>query len=174
MNNRAKLNSHEINFWNMKRYLLLTLVSLFSVASFAQVQVIEVIHEADTLLYPTNRENGTIELYKNKDGYLIKVDSSNMFDKVPSFFLGKDISTSLESLDRLHKLCENDVATQVIISDAMGVPYIGFVAYGSHYYYKRRPTYIKSDTIYLKNEDMSGVIEISQKELEMLKKLIRK
>lgn len=158
----------------MKKYLLLTLASLFSVASFAQVQVVDVIHEADTLLYPTNTELGEVELYKNKDGYLIKVDSSNMFDDAPSFFLGKDIPTSLESLDRLHKLCENDVATKVIITDAKGVPYMGYVAYGSHYYYKRRLTYIKSDTIYLKNEDMAGVIEISQKKLETLKKFISK
>lgn len=153
----------------MRRWLLLLCVLLFSAPSFAQVKIINVQTQVDTLIY-TAVDMETLYLFKGPQGYLIKAESTNMFDSTPRFYLGKDKETCIESLQDLISLTENDVATQIVVQDAEGNLYMGITAQMALAI--RKPIPAKSDRIVMRNSEMSGSISLKRKAMENLIKYL--
>lgn len=153
----------------MKRWIVLLVALMCSVPSFAQVKIIDVQTQADTLIY-TAMDMETLFLYKGPKGYLIKAESTNMFDNTVRFYLGKDKETSIQSLNDLILLTDNDIATQVVIQDSEGVFFIGITTALTNYI--RKPTPIKADRIIIRNSDMSGVVSLKKKAMENLIKYL--
>lgn len=153
----------------MRRLVVLLVAIAFALPSFAQVKVIDIQTQADTMVF-TAVDMETLFLYKGPKGYLIKADSSNMFDNPMRFYLGEDKETTIQSLKDMISLTENDVATQVIVQDSEGMVFYGITASLTNYV--RKPTPIKSDRIVIRNSEMSGVVSLKRKAMESLIKYL--
>lgn len=160
----------------MKKILLLAIAVIVSVSASAQIKVCNIECQADTLLYLTQKghlDGDPIEVYKNPKGYLIKIASSNMFDITPRLYLGETKEDAIQALNQMIELCNNDVATTIVIEDADGKLFTAITTYGT-VYTKRTPTYTKSDRLHLTNDDIVGIITIKDKVAEEVIKFLKK
>ena len=150
----------------MRKLVVCLLALMIGFSASAQLKSVEVIHDADTLIYMSQTFSDAIRLYKNPKGYLLKIDSSNMFDSTPFFYLGKTKESAIQTLQDLARLCDNDVATKVILRDSEDNLFVGFTTNG--YSSQRKPTYIKSNCLHLKNENMAGTIQLFEKQAQTI------
>jgi hypothetical protein len=156
----------------MKRLLLIIIAVIAPFIASAQFRVVRVTEDADTLLYVTKMGNidELIDLYKNKDYYMIKSSSSNIFDVTPAIYLGKTKEEAVIALKSIAELGEKDVATTSEILDAKGQVYImktTYMASGD-----RKPTFVKGDRVLAKNREMSGVVCLKKKLVEEIIKYL--
>ena len=146
----------------MKRLLLILSLLTASISAFAQIKLVEIKNEADTLLYTTRALEGEIiELFKNQQGYLILINTDNSLDPNFKFYIGKTKSDALTSLDCLNRLIDSDVASTSTIEDVNGTIYETRTAYMAMT--KRRPTYTKSDRLLIRNPLQAGWMTIKPK-----------
>lgn len=150
----------------MRKALLIALAMIASIASHAQIKVVEVERQADTLMFTFSSGMDIINVYKNATGYFIAEDSSNMFDSRERFYLGKDKTEAVMSAKTLVALCDNDVATRASILDADGNSFL--VRTDSTNGSNRKPTFQSSNIIRIKNERMAGWVILRKKALEEL------
>lgn len=139
----------------MKKLMLLLMVLIY-LPMYAQINIVEVKEDTDTLVYKTIRgeeykelalggDSSTIYLYKNKYGYLIK-------SKTLKFHIGETPIEAIESLEKIESLIENDIDTRAVIYDAIGDTLYCKTAYMEAM--ERKATYIKSDRIYISSDKM--------------------
>ena len=146
----------------MKRLLLILSLLTASISSFAQIKLVEVNNEADTLLYSTRAlEGDIIELYKNQLGYMILINTDNSLDLNFKFYIGKTKSDALTSLNCLNSLIDSDVASTSTIEDVNGTTFETRTAYMA--LTKRRPTYTKSDRLLIRNPLQAGWMTMKPK-----------
>ena len=100
--------------------IIITAIAMFGLSSSAQVKVVDIKRDADTLVFQFSSGMDMVNIYKNQNGYLIKEESSNMFDAVQRFYLGKDKEECIASLQIFSELYKEDVATKATVIDAMG------------------------------------------------------
>ena len=159
----------------MKKVLLLNFILLFSFSAFAQVKILEVQNEADTLLFSTSRSmqvEELLDLYKNTEGYMFKIYSSNVFDITPRFYIGKTKQEAIETLASLIEMCNADVATKAIIEDKQGNKFHTYTAWMQGL--DRKPVYQKSDRIHLSTYDMAGTFCLRVRTMEDAINYLRK
>lgn len=145
----------------MKKILLAVTLLIVSVSAFAQLRDVRVIHEADTLIHSSVEAS----LYRNKLGYLMKVESSNSLDSKPVIHLGENTISAIKTLEDLINLCDNDVATEAFVKDAEGQEYYIKTSYTMAHATRKR-IYRKSNGMFLKNSNMAGIVWISTLQLE--------
>lgn len=153
----------------MKKILLVAAFLITTVSASAQLRDVRVIHEADTLIHSSVEAS----LYRNKLGYLMKVESSNSLDSTPVVHLGENTISAIETLEELINLCDNDVATEAFVKDAEGQEYHIKTSY-TMAHTERKRTYKKSNGMFLKNSNMAGVVWISTLQLEEMIKALKK
>lgn len=159
----------------MKRIIIFIAVLIGCLPASAQLKVVKVNHDADTLLYSTVTSvtpEEIIDLYKNKKGYLIRVSSTNMFDVKPRFYIGRTKEEAIESANILAEFCENDVGTSAEVQDACGEPFRMANAYMAND--ERRPEFVKGDRVYIANASMAGWMCIKRRALLEMIKVIEK
>lgn len=151
----------------MKRVIIVAITLLFSLTASAQLKVVKMMHQADTLIYTTARgmsEEELIDIYKGPKGYLIKVTSTNMFDDKPKFYIGKTKEEAKQTLIDLANMCDCDVATSAIVEDSEGITFVLQTTYMANK--TRKSSFVKSDRVYAKNEKMAGWMCLKKKILE--------
>ena len=152
----------------MKRVVIIAIAMLFSLSASAQLKVVKMMHEADTLVYATKTgviaENEFIDVYKNSKGYLIAVHSSNIFDNTQSFYIGRTKESAVQTLRDFFVFCDNDVATSATIADAEGNQF--YIRSGTGTNNVRRFEFAKSDRVFLTDLEMAGVMCLKKKVLE--------
>ena len=121
--------------------------------AFAQINITRVVHEADTLVLPY------IDLYKGTQGYLLKMNSDLPFEISSPFYIGETKQEALRSLTTLAEICNNDVGTYVEVSDAKGRAF--YIVTGTLSTVIRRPSYIPSNRIYIKDDEMIGYMPLN-------------
>lgn len=159
----------------MKRIIIFIAVLIGCLPASAQLKVVKVNHDADTLLYSTvtgNMAEEIIDLYKNKKGYLIKVTSTNMFDVRPRFYIGTTKEEAIESANILAEFCENDVGTSAEVLDACGETFIMSNAYMANE--SRKPEFVKGDRVYITHKTMAGWMCVKRRALLEMIKVIEK
>ncbi len=119
--------------------------------SFAQLRVIGIQTQADTLVFNISGE--AAELYKGQKGYILKDTSYPQNDASISLYLGETKEKSVESLRVLIDLCKNDVGTTFTFEDAQGVMYYGITA--SELRTIRTQNYHESNGIMITNSNMN-------------------
>lgn len=160
----------------MKKSFLCVIVSLLSITLSAQIKVINIKTEADTLVYSTLRGNtpeDTIELYKNQSGYLIR-NGKDLFKekKLLKFCLGTNKHQAMESLKDLCELSQNDIDTQFIIEDCSGTKFYGTTV--SESVKKRVTTYREGDRVLITTGNISDTCIFKRVALEEIIKFLRK
>lgn len=153
----------------MKKILLAATLLIVSVSASAQLRDVRVIHEADTLIHSSIEAS----LYRNKLGYLMKVESSNSLDSTPVIHLGENTISAIETLEDLINLCDNDVATEAFVKDAEEQEYYIKTSYTMAHATRKR-VYRKSNGMFLKNSNMAGIVWISTLQLEEMIKALKK
>jgi hypothetical protein len=151
----------------MKRFAVLLMIATMAVSGFAQVRVVQVTHEVDTLIYTSSKglsSESVVDLFKGPSGYLFKVESNNIFDPSLSFGLGKTKEEAVAGLKELLLLCENDVDTRAVLLDSEGREYHVRTAYMLNR--TRKPVSVKSDRLHLKHILMAGYMSINKKTIE--------
>lgn len=152
----------------MKRAIIIAITLLFSLTAYAQLKVLKITHDADTLVYATKTgvlaENEFIDVYKNPKGYLIAVHSSNIFDNSQRFYIGKTKETAIQTLKDFVAFCDNDVATHATIADSEGNQF--YIQTGTATNNVRRFEFVKSDRLFLADLEMAGVMCLKKKILE--------
>jgi len=159
----------------MKKLLVIAALCFTSISAMAQLKVIEVRDDADTLVYSSLKGNIAdewLDVYKNKDGYLIKGKSTNMFDSAPTFYLGATKEQAYKTLEDISLLCDKDVASCSLVEDAMGNSFALFTSnFGS---FKRKPQFVKGDRVYAKNENMAGLLCFKKTVVDEVIKYLKK
>lgn len=159
----------------MKRFVLALLLCILPIGINAQIKIKEVQYEADTLIMSVQKgidSSSILDLFKGNKGYLIRVNSTNMFDPSPSFYLGETKSQTIKSLIELLELCDNDVATVAIVEDVLGNQFYIRTSYMAAIV--RKPTFVKSDRLHIKNVNMAGFMCLNKKTIEETIKLLGK
>jgi predicted P-loop ATPase len=153
--------------------IIITAIAMFSLSSSAQVKVVDIKRDADTLMFQFSSGTDMVNIYKNQYGYLIKEESSNMFDAVQRFYLGKDKQECITSLKKFAELYKEDVATKATVIDAMGNQFLAVTDIGMGGA-KRKTTKQNSNVVRLATEDMSGWIYFRKKAMEELMSILSK
>lgn len=150
----------------MRKVLLLALAMVASITAHAQIKVVEVNRQADTLMFYVNSGLDAIMVYRNPTGYFLAEESTNRFDDCERFYLGKDEEESVTSVLTLVNFCKNDVATTITILDAAGNPFL--VKTDSTNGSMRKTMFQNSNIIRIKNANMAGWVHLRKKTLEEL------
>lgn len=153
--------------------IIIAAIAMFSLSSSAQVKVVDIQRDADTLVFQFSSGMDMVNIYKNQHGYLIKEESSNMFDAVQRFYLGKDKHECITSLKKFAELYKEDVATKATVIDAMGNQYLAVTDFGMGGA-KRKTTKQNTNLIRLTSKDMSGWIYFRKKAMEELMSILSK
>ena len=151
----------------MKKLVIIIILSVASVHLNAQIKILEVQNEADTLLSVTQRgvsPESILNLFKGAKGYLFKVDSSAPFTVKTTLYLGESKDDALKTLRELSNLCDNDIATAVKVEDSIGAVLYIKTAYMAAI--DRKTTFVKSDRLYIKKEGIDGYMLLNQKTIE--------
>lgn len=151
----------------MKRILIAVAIVLINMSSYAQIRVVDIQRDADTLMFEFSSGMEMNQIYRNQYGYFMREVSDNMFDAYQRFYLGQDKGECIKSANKLLELFEEDVQTKARIIDAMGTEFYAETDYGLGGV-KRKTTKQKSNFIWLKTEKMAGTITIRKKSLEEL------
>lgn len=151
----------------MRTLATLIISLLVSVSATAQIEVVEIERQADTLMFVFNSGMETINVYKNPNGYFLAEKSTNMFDPIKRFYLGKDKAEACTSVKTLLSFCGEDVETTIKVLDAMGQEYVITTDMGLGGC-DRRPTPQVSNMIWLQSIEMAGWVRFSKKCLEEL------
>lgn len=156
----------------MKRILIILLLTL-PISVYAQIKVVEIDRQADTLVFTFSSGMDVVNVYKNENGYFLAEESTNMFDPLKRFYLGKDKEESIKSVQTLIDFCKEDVDTTIKILDATGNEFIVKTDIGTGGYY-RKPTPQTSNMIRIKNDELAGWVHFRKKTLEELLTLLSK
>ena len=156
----------------MKR-LALSVLMLLPILASAQIKVVEIKRDADTLMHTFSSGMDIVHVYKNQKGYFLAEESTNRFDPLIRFYLGEDKSRSIESLRTMVSFCEEDVSTTIQVQDAEGHPFtIRTDAFSGTT--RRKPTFTPSTMIGITNKDLAGWVYYKKKALEEIIKLLGK
>lgn len=155
----------------MKRLFIILLLTL-PISAYAQIKVVEIERQADTLMFTFSSGMDVVNVYKNANGYFLAEESTNMFDPLKRFYLGKDKAESVKSVQTLIDFCKEDVDTSITILDATGKPFVVKTSNVSGYV--RKPTPQTSNMIRIKNDELAGWVHFRKKTLEELLTLLSK
>ena len=153
----------------MRRFVIIFIGLFLSISSYGQLRVLEVVNQADTLIF-TSTHNLTleecIELYKGPKGYILKSSSDRY-----AFYLGEDKENAMRILKDLSKLCELDVATTMLIQDEEENVFFGKVACLANM--TRKPTFIKGDRLFITKDDFTRYMCLKQNNLDQIVKFLK-
>ena len=157
----------------MRKVLLLALAMVLPIVTNAQIKVVEVERQADTLMHTFSSGMDIVNIYKNQKGYFLAEESTNRFDPLIRFYLGKDKARSIESLQTMVSFCNEDVSTTIRVQDAEGCPFvIKTDAFSGNT--RRKPTFTNSTMVGITNEEMAGWVYYKKKALEEIIKILNR
>ncbi len=158
----------------MKRLTVLTIsFALMCITSYAQIRVVDIQRDADTLMFEFSSGIELNRIYKNQYGYFMREESDNMFDPYQKFYIGQDKEECIKSAERFKELFNEDVQTKARVIDAMGKEFYVVTDYGIGGT-RRKKIKQKSNFVRLTSEDMSGSIYIRKKSIEELIEVLSK
>ena len=149
----------------MRRLISVIFAVSLAISASAQVKVVVVQEQADTLMHYFTSGTDVINLYKNQNGYFIAGESTNRFDPFVRLYLGKGKEQAIQSLRAFIDFFRYDVATTIEVSDALGNHFLVKTDYGTGGA-KRKPGFQNTTTIRITNEHMSGWVYYRRKAFE--------
>lgn len=168
----------------MRKIIEVICLLMLSTNVSAQLKVINLQQEADTLVFVIENPNklvpsqsdeligGQINLHKNSDGFLIKAHPSNIFATSFKMQIGRTTEEATMSINTLIEFCELDVATIAIIEDTSGKRFKVYT--GKQLDVMRRKSKQKGDRIYIKDDTLEGYICIQKLSLDVAIKALKK
>lgn len=149
----------------MRRLVSVIFALSLAISASAQIKVVVVQEQADTLMQYFTSGADVVNVYKNQNGYFIAGESTNRFDPFVRLYLGKDKEQAVQSLRSFIDFFKYDVATTIELSDALGNYFIVKTDSGIGGT-KRKPNFQNTTTIRITNEHMSGWVYYRKKPFE--------
>lgn len=103
----------------MKRFIIiLSLIAMFPFMASAQLNIEKKVDKFETI---ATMRVGVIKLLKSADSYCIQMKSTNQFDSLCFFYLGKELDGSKQTLKDLLTIMETIKKSEIIVvKDALG------------------------------------------------------